>query len=250
MEPQFVPIDVLYDKQYNIVLDYPRADPQISAHRISTLYDMGVDRISFTGGLNIRGLNILGKGHAGMVVLARSHGTTLALKIKRADSVRDTMIPEAKLLQKANEVDVGPRLLKYSTGIIAMEYLNGPGIGEWILNIASNAVPLKRVIRHVLKSCFRLDSIGLDHGELANISKHVIVGDTTTLIDFESSSLNRRPANVTTATQGMYVNSAVANKIRTIYDSPKPSALIPVLRAYKHRPTPETFQNLLDVLLV
>lgn len=253
MEPQFLPIDTLDAKRYSIIFDYPRADLGISLDRMSILSDMGVDNISFTGRIQIRGVPILGKGHSGVVLLALLNDKRVALKIKRSDSVRDTMVPEARLLKLANGVDVGPRLLEFHDDVIVMEYLSGFGIGEWILNIVSNAQQLKRVIRNILQDCFRLDCLGLDHGELTNIYRHVIINNnhhnTPTVIDFESSSLDRRVSNVTSATQSMLVNSALASKIHTIYDSPKPSTLIPELRTYKRNPSHETFQRLLDVVM-
>lgn len=250
MEPQFLPIDTLDAKRYSVILDYPRADAGIGLDRISALSDMGVDGISFTGRIQIRGIPILGKGHSGIVLLALLNNQRVALKIRRSDSVRDTMVPEARLLKLANGVDVGPRLLEFHDDIVAMEYLSGFGIGEWILNIVSNAQQLKHAMRHILKDCFRLDCLGLDHGELTNISRHAIMNDNTpTLIDFESGSLNRRASNVTSATQSMLVNSALASRIHAIYDSPRPSVLIPELRIYKHNPSYETFQRLLDVVM-
>ena len=251
MEPQFLPIDTLDARRYSIIFDYPRADFGISLDRISTLSDMGVASISFAGRIQIQGVPILGKGHSGIVLLALLNNQKVALKIKRADSVRDTMVPEARLLKLANGVDVGPRLLEFHDDIIIMEYLSGFGIGEWILNIVSNAQQLKHVICNILKDCFRLDCLGLDHGELTNIYRHVIINNnnTPTLIDFESSSLDRRVSNVTSATQSMLVSSALASKIHTIYDSPKPSTLIPELRIYKRYPSYETFQRLLDVVM-
>lgn len=251
MEPQFLPINTLDAEKYNVILDYPRADLYISLRIISALSDMGIDGISFTGRVQIRGIPILGKGHSGVVLLAHSNNKTMALKIRRSDSVRSTMYTEAKLLKLANEVGVGPRLIQFDDNIVAMEYLDGFGIGEWILNIVKDAQILKRVIQYTLENCFRLDCLGLDHGELTDISRHVVVNNNAipTLIDFESGSLNRRVSNVTSATQSMFVNPALASRIHAIYDSPNLSTLIPELRIYKHNPSYETFQRLLNVLM-
>ena len=69
---------------------------------------------------------------------------------------------------------------------------------KWLTEVLTK---LKKTVKKVLEDCYRLDQLGLDHGELSNISKHVIVGKKTTLIDFESSSTNRRVSNVTSACQ-------------------------------------------------
>ena len=81
-----------------------------------------------------------------------------------------------------------------------MEYLDGIKISQWIntLKGVGSVKKLKNTLRKILEDCYRLDEIGFDHGELSNISKHVIVGEeNSTIIDFESSSTNRRPSNVT-----------------------------------------------------
>ena len=59
-----------------------------------------------------------------------------------------------------------------------------------------------------------LDDAGLDH-EVDTIDKHVIVGkNKNTIIDFESSSTNRKPSNVTGATQGILIGTGLAKIIQ------------------------------------
>ena len=101
----------------------------------------------------------------------------------------------------------------------------------------------------MLEDCYRLDQIGFDHGELSNISKHVIVGKTkSTLIDFESSSTNRRPSNVTSATQAIFIGSGIAKKVQKIYKNPSKQKIIDALKQYKQDRTQESFENLLRIL--
>jgi len=47
-----------------------------------------------------------------------------------------------------------------------------------MLKGTGSAKKLKSTIKSMLEDCYRLDQIGFDHGELSNISKHVIVGKT------------------------------------------------------------------------
>ena len=96
-----------------------------------------------------------------------------------------------------------------------MEYIEGIKIVDWVNSLkgAGSVKKLKSTIRKVLEDCYNLDQIGFDHGELSNISKHVIVGKTkSTLIDFESSSVKRRPSNVTSITQAIFIGSGIAKK--------------------------------------
>jgi len=94
-----------------------------------------------------------------------------------------------------------------------------------------------------------LDKIGLDHGELSKITKHVIVGrKNVTIIDYESSSLLRRPSNVTSAAQGILIGTGIAKKIHKIYSVPTKDKIISALREYKADKSSENFDNLLTVL--
>ena len=90
-----------------------------------------------------------------------------------------------------------------------------------------SASKLKSVIKKTLEDCYNLDKIGLDHGELSSISKHVIVGKSkTTIIDFESSSTKRRVSNVTSATQGIFIGSGISKSIKKIYKIPSKEKLL------------------------
>ena len=94
----------------------------------------------------------------------------------------------------------------------------------------------------ILEDCYRLDQMGFDHGELSSISKHVIVGKLrSTLIDFESSSVNRRASNVTSITQAIFIGSGIAKKVQRIYKIPSKEKIIDVLRKYKQEQTQKKF---------
>jgi putative serine/threonine protein kinase len=132
-----------------------------------------------------------------------------------------------------------------------MEYLNGKKIGEWIneLKGKDSTAKLKSVIRKTLEDCYNLDEVGLDHGELSNISKHVIISKSkSTIIDFESSSTNRKVSNVTSATQGIFIGSGISKSIKKIYRIPPKEKMVEVLREYKHNPTRQNFDEILKKL--
>jgi putative serine/threonine protein kinase len=104
------------------------------------------------------------------------------------------------------------------------------------------------VIRKVLEDCYNLDKINLDHGELSYIHKHVIVGRSPCIIDFESASANRRTSNVTSATQGIFIGSGLANIVKKIIKTPNRDDLIESLKKYKHDQSRENFDKVLRVL--
>ena len=76
-------------------------------------------------------------------------------------------------------------LIDNSKNFIVMEFLDGKRIGKWVkeLKDKKSSKLLKSKIRKVLEDCYNLDQAGLDHGELSNITKHVIVGNKKTTIN-------------------------------------------------------------------
>ena len=92
--------------------------------------------------------------------------------------------------------------------------------------------------------------IGLDHGELSRMPKHVIVGKKITIIDFESSSMNRRASNVTSATQAFFIGSGISKTVKRTYKIPEKKKIINVLRRYKMEQSRESFESLLNVLKI
>ena len=212
---------------------------------------LGINSISFQGDLKLGSINVLGKGYVGIVVLAKKQTKKVAVKIRRTDSQRKEMQSEAKLLKIANSVGVGPCLIDSSKNLMIMEYLDGKKIGMWIKELKGkgSVSKLKSIIRKTLEDCYNLDRIGLDHGELSSIAKHVIIGKSkTTIIDFESASTKRRASNVTSATQGVFIGSGISKSVRKIYKIPSKDKMIEVLRNYKYSPTRESFDKLLKVL--
>ena len=253
MTQSFIPIKKFIKEPYSKILGYPKASSRQLQSRISELEKLKIKSISFTGQTAIGSLQILGKGYVGVVVLAKKRNNLVALKIRRLDSQRNEMHSEAKLLKLANTVNVGPKLYDVSKNFLVMEYLEGDKIGDWIQSLkgSGSSKKLKSIVRIILEDCYRLDQMGFDHGELSSISKHVIVGKLrTALIDFESSSVNRRASNVTSITQAIFIGSGIAKKVQRIYKIPPKEKIIDVLRAYKQEQTRRSFDNIVKTLKI
>ena len=251
MRQSFLSISKLSEKPYAIIIGYPKATKRQVELRIAQMKKLGINSISFQGDLKLGSINVLGKGYVGIVVLAKKQTKKVAVKIRRTDSQRKEMQSEAKLLKIANSVGVGPCLIDSSKNLMIMEYLDGKKIGMWIKELKGkgSVSKLKSIIRKTLEDCYNLDRIGLDHGELSSIAKHVIIGKSkTTIIDFESASTKRRASNVTSATQGVFIGSGISKSVRKIYKIPSKDKMIEVLRNYKYSPTRESFDKLLKVL--
>ena len=249
----FISIKKFVDEPYSEILGYPKATPRQIKSRINELDKLKIKSISLTGPTTLGKLEILGKGYVGVVVLAKKGSKEVALKIRRTDSQRNEMKSEAKLLKLVNSVNVGPKMIDVSKNFLVMEYIEGIKIVDWVNSLkgAGSVKKLKSIIRKVLEDCYNLDQIGFDHGELSNISKHVIVGKTkSTLIDFESSSVKRRPSNVTSVTQAIFIGSGIAKRVQKIYKNPPKEKIIGALKQYKQGKSLENFENLLKILKI
>jgi len=251
MERSFISIKKFSEKPYSNILGYPKATERQIKSRIDELEKLKIKSICLFGPTTLGNLAILGKGYVGLVVIAKKGNKEVALKIRRTDSQRKNMKNESVLLKLVNSVKVGPKMIDVSKNFLIMEYLKGEKFSEWIemLKGTGSARKLKSTIKNVLEDCYRLDQIGFDHGELSNISKHVIVGETkSSLIDFESSSTKRRPSNVTSITQAFFIGSGISKKAQKIYKNPPKEEIIQALSAYKQEKSRENFEKLLKIL--
>ncbi|MBC8294498.1 MAG: serine/threonine protein kinase [Pelagibacterales bacterium] len=250
MKQSFVKLDKITEAPYSDIWVYPKGTKSQIKSRIKELKTLGVESISFQGELQIGMISILGKGYVGIVVLGKIGRKKVAVKIRRNDSPRKNLKKEAELLKITNRSNVGPKLVGFSKNFLVMEYLEGKKIRDWVTNLKKkgSSQQLKFVIKKILEDCYSLDRIGLDHGELSNMSKHVIVGNKITIIDFESSSTDRKVSNVTSATQALCIGTGISKIIGRIYKIPKKEEMISVLRKYKREQTRDSFEKLLDVL--
>ncbi len=250
MDSSLVPLGKLAKEPYSLVLGYPRATRAELLRRISELRKLGIKTVSFEGPTLLNNIPVLGKGYVGVVILSKQKKIDVALKIRRIDSSRSEMKSEAKFLKLANKVNVGPKLINSSNNFIVMEYIEGKKIIDWVKELKGrgSAAKLRNVIKKVLEDCYNLDRINLDHGELSYIHKHVIVGKFPCIIDFESASTNRRTSNVTSANQGIFIGSGLANIVKKIIKSPNKKELIGSLKKYKHDQSRKNFDQVLKVL--
>ena len=251
MAHSFISIKKFLEEPYSNILGYPNATKRQIKSRMNELKKLKIKSITLTGSTTLGNLVILGKGYVGVVVIAKKGSKEIALKIRRTDSQRKNMKNEAVLLKLANSIKVGPKMIDVSKNFLIMEYLEGEKFSDWIklLKGIGSAKKLKFTIKSVLEDCYRLDQIGFDHGELSNISKHVIIGKTkASLIDFESSSTKRRPSNVTSITQAFFIGSGISKKTQKIYKNSSKEKIIEALKSYKQEKSRENFEKLLKVL--
>lgn len=241
-----VALERLGQEPYTSVLCYPTSNKAEARRRLKELERLGVTTLRFSGKKRISHLHVLGKGCVGVVVLAVSSNKQVALKIRRVDADRAAMRREATLLGKANSQNVGPELLDVSSNVLVMGFSDGVLLPEW-LKKTGEKTRIRNVLRDVLEQCWRLDSVGLDHGELSHAPRHIIVSETDkpVIVDFETASLKRRPSNVTSLCQFLFIGSHTAKENARRLGEVSKDALVEALRQYKKSRSLEDFRDIL-----
>jgi putative serine/threonine protein kinase len=243
-----ISLERLCEEPYASIMCYPKSSKAELQKRLGELKRLGVSALEFGGEKQAFNVPVLGKGCVGVVVKAYRNNEKLALKIRRVDADRAGMQREAEMLKVANSVSVGPKLLGFSDNFLLMQFIDGGLLPQWLEKCRKRAL-LKRVLRDVLEQCWRLDKAGLDHGELSHAPKHIIIDGEGKpfLVDFETASLNRKPSNVTSITQFLFISGAVAEKIAQKLGGKDKEAVIEALRQYKADGKRQNFEKLLKV---
>jgi len=234
---------------YLTILTYPRPNLNQAKSRIKQLVELGIEQVTFEGRTKIGRLGLVGIGTVGLVVKGSGGGGEVcALKIRRADANRESMTEEFRLTQLANRVRVGAPAYGCTKDIMSMRYIKGIELEDYV-KAATGKGSARRVreLAHVLlNQCRKLDLIGLDHGQLSNLRKHVIIdGETPYIIDFESASRNRGMKNVTTAAQFLFVGSRISPRIKRILSIKSSDKILEALRRYKGEMSDENYVRLL-----
>ena len=241
----------LVEEPFSYVLAYPRPESAVLEARMRQLRELGITHIEFCGRKAIGKLKVLGKGHVGIVLAARTgEGLKVALKVRRVDADRTSLSHEAEMLELANSVGVGPKLIAHTDDFIVMEFIEGPHLPDWLSSRPERG-QVREVLRKLFLKCWRLDRIGLDHGELSRAHSHVLVQPKgpgppePRILDFESASRDRRPSNLTSICQ--YVFIRVSRLVKPLIRLPGREELIAALRAYKAKMGEEEFARVLEV---
>lgn len=237
--------------KWGAVLCYPRATEGELEGRLKEAEELGIEELIDRGRVLIGSVRVLGKGCVGVVVEAVASSRRVVVKIRRVDADRDSLEGEATMLARANGLGIGPRLLGFSKNFLVMELVEGPPLCEW-LDVVEEEPPdrVKSVVASLLMQCYVLDAAGIDHGELSRAGRHVIVSQSgPVIVDFESSSMSRRPRNLPSIVQYLMVRSGGWPKLsRKLGVGAGREELFALLRSYKRGPSRELFEELINAL--
>lgn len=232
------------------IICYPKPNDQEKDRRIKELQSIGVKNILLEGPKRIDRYQVIGKGCVSIAVLAHTVYGLVILKIRRMDADRSDMFHEVQMLNFANTSSLGPKLFHYSKNFILMEYIAGSLITEWFNNVRSFQLSkVKIVLKDLLTQCYKMDTIHLDHGELSNASKHVIIRNSDwkpIIVDFESASRHRHPNNLTSICHFIFKNKELADMMQLSMDSIASNDSNKILRDYKKIPSKSIFNQILQ----
>lgn len=232
------------------IISYPRLSYTEYTNRLKEIYSLGINSILLGGSTKIGKIAITGKGCVSLVLRTEIKNKIFALKIRRTDANRDSMDREITLQKIANSVGVGPSIFGYSKNFIVMEFVNGFRIIDWINQQNVTADKIRNVINTTLEQCYNLDRAHLDHGELSCLDHHVIISksNNSKILDFESSSTQRKVSNVTSAAQSLLLSGLISKRINEVLKLDKREKIIQTLKEYKWQQTRTNFDNIIGIL--
>ncbi len=244
-------LDQLTRTPYIQILTYPRISLRTARSRVKQVERLGVDALVFEGRSKIGRLGILGIGTVGLVVKCSAAGSEYALKIRRTDANRPSLDEEYRLTVLANRAGVGATVHRHTKDFILMKFLDHVELSDWLRQLRGEGARRRArdMIHSVLNQCRKLDILGLDHGQLSNLRKHVVVSEGRAwVIDFESAGMGRKPRNVTSAAQYLLVGGKISPLVRRMLGVRGTETILQLLRQYKEDLSDFSYSKFLEEL--
>lgn len=248
----------LSKKEHGSVICYPGTNLDSFDSRLDQLDKLGVTKLIFEGESKVGKFGIVGRGCVSTVVKARlkNQRNPVALKIRRVDANRPDMNRDYDLQRLANSFDVGPKAIICSEDMFAMEYIDAVKLGKWFQKLRTKTSKryTQALIRDALKQCYRLDANGLDHGELSNPTKHLLIRKSVdpeiVIIDYESASRERRVSNLTAVASFFFLGGWQSERIRKIlgFERFPRKRFIGLLKKYKSAPSEDKLSEVLSLV--
>lgn len=233
------------DKIDKVIENYGFEFKQLGKKKIDfeELYVYLVTRLTALKKLPIKNIKRLARGWRGVIYLGELRNKKVVIKVKRASSKAKDRIPnEAKWLRIMNKRGIGPKLLMATKDYVVMEYLSGEKIWEFMQH--STRAEIRRVIREVLRQCYIMDKMKVSKEEMHHPIKHIIMGDSVKLVDFERCHKIAKPKNVTQFCQFLtsgHFSYGLENKGMIISKK-----ILVFAQKYKKNITDPNFQLILD----
>ncbi|MEM1934752.1 MAG: hypothetical protein QXP64_04340 [Acidilobaceae archaeon] len=156
-------------------LCYPfeKGSTRVCIERVERLLSTGIDVVCSWGLSELPGsrLRVLGKGHSSVVLSAFSNKLGLvAIKVRRLDSKRQSLVQEALLLREASMTGASPHVYYYDDDMIVMDAVLGPSLEK---RIRENGLT-ERTLEEVLDTVRALDVAKILHLELSRPWRNLV----------------------------------------------------------------------------
>ncbi len=140
-------------------------------------------------------VEIYAKGKRGLIFKANWQGSPVAIKVP-LEGRENIANLEARHLQSANRLRVGPKFIEAGSKYCTMEFIEGELIGDFLENASQE--DKDEIFEKMLKKLELMDRIKFNKFELTNPYKHIIIkeGLEPVMIDFERAKFTSRPKNV------------------------------------------------------
>ena len=234
-------------EKLKFLLTYPSFDHNTFDSRMRELLSLDISSIFSFGKVQLHDIFILGKGSVGLVTLVKNRRKFFVLKIRRTDANRINMYDEVVYQSLANSIGIGPFLINYSENFILMEFVKGLNILDWYGR--KNTDRFVKCTISILEQSFMLDCLRLDHGQLNRVDRHIIISKegNPTILDFETSSTRRRTSNVTSISQGIFLQGPIFTRLKGMINNDR-SHSIKCIKDYKIDMSREKFEKILSLL--
>jgi putative serine/threonine protein kinase len=232
------------DKRLIAVFSYPHFSDAHYQRVLDDVKKIGAEYLLSKGPFEIGEVSVLGKGWVGIVSEAIVGRKEVALKIRRSDANRANMNNEARLLEVANSFGVGPRLLGFTENVLAMEFIDGVFMPKWLKGMP-RVESVRSAVGGLLEQCFRLDTGGIDHGELSDAKKHIIINskDQAYIIDFETASTSRKCRNLVSIISYLFFKDSIG-ALLTPYFAWDKESLKSIIKKYKMNPSKSLYNEI------
>jgi putative serine/threonine protein kinase len=161
------------------------------------------------------------------------------------------MEEEVRIASLANRMGIGPEIYAHTKDMILMKLLESQEIVDWLKGLRGKGRrgEVRQMLHSLLNQCHTLDVMGIDHGQLSNLRKHAVMAEGKPwLIDFESAGTGRKPKNVTTAAQYLFVGGGLSPLMRRAIGLRDTETLKRLLGEYKRDLSDYTYSKVLEHL--
>ena len=195
----------------------------------------------------IKDLHQYAAGKRGIILKGRYRNNFVAIKAKKESNMAPgTVENEVRILQKLNEISIGPKLLFYEADFLAYRFVDGILFPEFLQNNSKESI--LKVLKMIFDQLYNLDKLGINKFEMHHPVKHILIDkNTPVLIDFERARYTMEPKNVTQFCD--YLSSE--NILRVLGDKQiflDKETIINRAKNYKHNPTIINYKRIVGML--